>query len=1140
MQGRGILGIILTTCALIGVKCATDDGISSNTAQQETQTYTIGGTVTDGSGNALPGATVVAEPGGLSTVSLTDGSFTLDGLPEGTYSLHYHLLDYRDTLSAALAVGASAVLADAGAMQLTYRYGTIQGQIVDAGGMPVIMAGIAVERQVSRDMSLTNGEFFLSKVEPGTVKLFAAYPGMGYGSFETTVVSDDTVKNVQIVLDRMGGTVSGRLFKPTGTAKRQVALGKQAATTQDVLSGAVVTAVGGVISDTTDSSGTFSLSGVPSGGDVSLTVTSGSDSMDIGGIQAVEGGQSDIGDVPVVKSASSGGITLKPSIVFANSTDQGITILADASTTGSVKIRYFAWDIDSDGTHDTTTSSPMLEIATGAVGTRYVGLRAQGIDSTVYATTSITVVVRDENLQAYFIHGPSWMTDRANVGEQYTDTVYAVDANNDPLIFSFVDSTIGMGLDDSIITWLPGAEALGLNKVAVAVTDGKGVYDTLSWVVVVAEATDTTASDMQFNGAWRLYTARVDSAPLGVFGNADMSVDVIVDIFTGYTIRYSYSDGDSVVAKDTLSTVVKGDTLVLEAMTSDSTPVTFHGTISGNYLVLRGESGSAVAVYTLLRHGGAVPPAEWSGTGTVTADTTAPELTIVTPHNGDTLTTSTITAAARATDPSGVAAVIVNGKRMEIGLDGVYSARVSCTEGPNVLVFSARDYESNIAHSDSITVFVIAPPDTGSTDTTRAGSPPMIVVEDPQPGDTVTVSPIVFRFHVFAERPLVAVSTSDTSFPVDSIRSSAEFATPLTLTPGMNSLTITARDKNGTTATMVVNYMYNGDTSGTDTSTIDTGTVDTTTPGTDTQGPSISVMNPSCGSTVIEQQVWVEIQATDPSGVERVMINEEPAEMTDSSRYAIHQPLSLTSGANMILIKAFDMIGNQSIDTCMIYYSQDTSGTDTSTIDTGTVDTTTPGTDTQGPSISVVSPTCGSTIDSSHVWVRARITDPSGLGMVLIGYDNGEQEDSITYRSNRQISLSPGSNMIIIRADDLAGNQTIDTCVIYYSQDTSGTDTTTTDTTTTSGGDTQGPSISFTDPVCGSTSKEQQIWVQVEVTDQSGVETVRINDLPATREWGNSYRSSEAVQLSAGSNVIFAMATDTMGNQSADTCMVNY
>jgi hypothetical protein len=76
-------------------------------------------------------------------------------------------------------------------------------------------------------------------------------------------------------------------------------------------------------------------------------------------------------------------------------------------------------------------------------------------------------------------------------------------------------------------------------------------------------------------------------------------------------------------------------------------------------------------------------------------DTTPPIVTILSPTEGTTVSTSTINVFGKVTDNVGVASVLVSGKKAEIAPDGTFSITISLDEGINIIKVVASDTADN-------------------------------------------------------------------------------------------------------------------------------------------------------------------------------------------------------------------------------------------------------------------------------------------------------------------------------------------------------------------------------------------------------------------------------------------------------------
>lgn len=103
---------------------------------------------------------------------------------------------------------------------------------------------------------------------------------------------------------------------------------------------------------------------------------------------------------------------------------------------------------------------------------------------------------RDTLNWSIFVNSPPFFTDSSSetcdsvaVGAQYRDTLHAVDPNGDRISFSFIACIPNMSLSDSIISCHPTIMDTGKKTIIAEITDGNGVYDTLSWSIYVYDDT---------------------------------------------------------------------------------------------------------------------------------------------------------------------------------------------------------------------------------------------------------------------------------------------------------------------------------------------------------------------------------------------------------------------------------------------------------------------------------------------------------------------------------------------------------------------------------------------------------------------------------------------------------------------------
>lgn len=273
----GLLASVLTF-----LQCSKDSATGDNT--KKIQTSTVKGSVVDKRGNGLSGVAITSVPGGYSTTSDLFGNFEIPDIQAETYSFHFHLADYRDTVSGPIELGLDDVVTLPAPMKLTFRFATLRGVVLSKTSAPLFGAGVTVEKQGVYTISYTDGEYTLTRVEPGDIRVMSALPGQGIGVREFSAVPDSEYTGVDIPLDLDGGSVSGALESASPRA-----LAKGLAVKGSPLVRAVVSAVGGVLKDTTDGQGVFTINGVPCDVDVMLTVVSAAgDTMRISGVEVGE------------------------------------------------------------------------------------------------------------------------------------------------------------------------------------------------------------------------------------------------------------------------------------------------------------------------------------------------------------------------------------------------------------------------------------------------------------------------------------------------------------------------------------------------------------------------------------------------------------------------------------------------------------------------------------------------------------------------------------------------------------------------------------------------------------------------------------------------------------------------------------
>lgn len=460
---------VLTITALL-VACASDTTVF-DPADADGFTGTVQGTVTNRAGSGLSGVLIVAQPGGQTTVSGSGGLFTLSNLPPGSYRLFATMPDFRDTLSDTVRVGLKQSLLLDRAMRLTYRYGWVRGTVrVPGRSFDPFDAGLQIENQNASARTYPDGRFLLTRVEPGMVRLYAAMRDIGYGALLCTVAPEETA-SVDIAIDRRGGEVTGTVRDPMGLP----------------VAGATVSALGSAIADTTDASGSFRVTQVPSEGDVCLQVSSASLSTSFAGISVSENGTLDLRQITLQPPILYSGITITPTFVYADAGDTGVTISVPVTTVDSTTyLASFDWDTDNDGTWDGTTPTARMDYTPTTTGTDTVWMRCTAYlpgDTVFSPRVPITIVTRQANRAPRFTFDTAMAPPSATPGQLYVAIVRTVDDDGDSVRLVLPDSLGGRLSvpNDSAVHFTAQTGDTGTVRIRVTAVDNHGGAIEIAW-----------------------------------------------------------------------------------------------------------------------------------------------------------------------------------------------------------------------------------------------------------------------------------------------------------------------------------------------------------------------------------------------------------------------------------------------------------------------------------------------------------------------------------------------------------------------------------------------------------------------------------------------------------------------------------
>ena len=187
--------------------------------------------------------------------------------------------------------------------------------------------------------------------------------------------------------------------------------------------------------------------------------------------------------------------------------------------------------------------------------------------------------------------------------------------------------------------------------------------------------------------------------------------------------------------------------------------------------------------------------------------------------------------------------------------------------------------------------------------------------------------------------------------------------------------------------------------------------------------------------------------------------------------------------------------------------------------------------DNTNPSITITSPTSGSSYTSSSASLNISGTASDNVGVTTVTWSNDRggsgTASGTTNWSVSGISLQSGTNVITVTAKDAANNTGTDTLTVTYNPS-----------------DTINPSITITSPTSGSsyTSSSASLNISGTASDNVGVTTVTWSNnrggsgtASGTTNW-----SVSGISLQSGTNVITVTAKDAANNTGTDTLTVTY
>ena len=338
----------------------------------------IHGSVSDKRGNPMSGVSVTAYPGGETTLSGIDGKFTLPDLRAGKSALVFRCVDYIDTMTDTVTIALKESKKIKTPVKMKFRYGWVSGKVT-SDGSKMVDAGVQIENQMAGTRTLPTGSFLLSRVIPGRYKIYGSIKGVGYGVIEHEIEADDTSKCL-ISITNPGGTIEGTIVD---NKNKPVA-------------GATVSAIGDVIADTTDNNGRYTITEVPAQGRFTLTISKGADTVLLAGVQVADSQTISLDPIKMIASKQSDILSILPTAVRTVSGEKTSIFVSAKSNDNSIKIAWYDWDEDGNGTFDRRTPVPLDTGLVFSSGTHKVNVRAVGSDTTVKSETTVIEVTVSE------------------------------------------------------------------------------------------------------------------------------------------------------------------------------------------------------------------------------------------------------------------------------------------------------------------------------------------------------------------------------------------------------------------------------------------------------------------------------------------------------------------------------------------------------------------------------------------------------------------------------------------------------------------------------------------------------------------------------------------------------------------------
>jgi len=469
------------------------DKKSAATGNDDTDKFesVITGSVVDKAGNPVSNVIITSQISGTSVSTDASGSFTLSDLSATTHQISVQKEDWVDTtISITLGLSERKVLPTP--ITLKYQYATLQGNVLKDGAFSAF-SGVTIKDHNISVIADASGKYLVGRIPAGTYEVFAMNANEGFGVKTITFVAD-SVYSVDLTIDQFGGTVLGQVVDATGAK----------------VNGAVVSLFGNPV-DTTNTIGFFEINHIPANEEISIVVRKGTMNITLSGIKVYEYGEYNIGEV-VLKQK---GTVVDPNApIDMGDVEYGFTqgAVDSIALVASYDLIDSSYDIVSymwyyagqtavtliPNIKLPTTLWPSVGVDTAWVVASLTKISSELIGDTLLYDTLNTVSdsgmvlinMTQANSIPQFTLQPSDTT--LIVGETYTFTLQAADADNEPIEFRLTQGDErGVALNNKTVSFT--ATKVDSFVIAVSVSDSSGVSSPANWSVKVREllSTDT-------------------------------------------------------------------------------------------------------------------------------------------------------------------------------------------------------------------------------------------------------------------------------------------------------------------------------------------------------------------------------------------------------------------------------------------------------------------------------------------------------------------------------------------------------------------------------------------------------------------------------------------------------------------------